>query len=59
VPSKALGPISLVGQPVVLSRTPSAMVSGAPEYSEHTDAILAEFGYSADEIAGFRTGGVI
>ncbi len=59
VESPALGPIKLVGQPFTLSRTPSRLVSGAPEYGEHTDAILGEFGYGADEIALFRKNGTI
>ena len=59
VESGALGPITLVGQPFTLSRTPSRLVSGAPEYGEHTDAILAEFGYGADDIARFRKNGTI
>jgi crotonobetainyl-CoA:carnitine CoA-transferase CaiB-like acyl-CoA transferase len=29
------------------------------EMGEDTDAVLAEHGYSADEIAGFRRAGVI
>ncbi len=48
VSSRALGEITLVGQPFALSRTPSALVSGAPEYGEHTDEILAELGFSVD-----------
>ena len=59
VKSAALGDITLVGQPVVLSRTPNRLVRGAPEYGEHTDEILAEFGYSTDEISGFRHAGTI
>src|SRR5262249_50202912 len=54
VESPALGRIELVGQPVTLSRTPSRLVSSAPEYGEHTDAILQELGYSSDEIAHLR-----
>lgn len=30
-----------------------------PGVGEHTDAVLAEFGYSADEIRRFRSGGVV
>ena len=59
VKSAALGEISLVGQPVIMSRTPNRLVSAAPEYSEHTDAILGEFGYSAGDIAKLRQSGTI
>jgi formyl-CoA transferase len=59
VTSPALGEITLVGQPFTLSRTPSRLVTGAPEYGEHTDAVLAEFGYSKDEIAQLRQAGAI
>jgi crotonobetainyl-CoA:carnitine CoA-transferase CaiB-like acyl-CoA transferase len=59
VTSPALGDITLLGQPVTLSRTPSRLVSSAPEYGEHADTILAEFGYSKDEIAHLRQAGVI
>ena len=59
VSSTALGQINLVGQPVTLSRTPSSLVSGAPEYGEHTDQILEEFGYSAADVARFRSAGTI
>jgi formyl-CoA transferase len=59
VKSAALGDITLLGQPFMLSRTPSRLVSGAPEYGEHTEGILAEFGYSQDDIAHLRQSGVI
>jgi crotonobetainyl-CoA:carnitine CoA-transferase CaiB-like acyl-CoA transferase len=59
VDSPALGSIKLVGQPVTLSRTPSRLVSSAPEYGEHTDDILTEFGYSSDDIARLRQAGTI
>jgi len=59
VESRALGSITLVGQPFTLSRTPSALVSGAPEFGEQTDDILAEFGYSTHEIAAFRDTGTV
>ena len=41
VPSRALGDITLIGQPVNLSRTKTTMVTGAPEYAEQADEILA------------------
>ncbi|MEY9156354.1 CoA transferase [Bradyrhizobium barranii subsp. apii] len=51
--------IRLVGQPVTLSRTPSKMVARPPEFGEHTDEVLKEFGLSADEIATLRNAKVV
>ena len=59
VQSPALGEIRLVGQPFTLSRTPSALASSAPEFGEHTDEILAEFGYTQAQIAKLRKSGAI
>jgi formyl-CoA transferase len=59
VDSPELGNIDLVGQPFTLSRTPSRLVAAAPEYGQHTDEILAEFGYGADEIGRLRDQGVV
>ena len=46
--------LSLVGQPVTLSRTPASLRQAAPDAGEHSDAILASLGYSAADIADFR-----
>ena len=54
VHSKKLGDIELVAQAVTLTRTPSTIVAPPPECGEHSDEVLAEFGYSADEIADLR-----
>src|ERR1700691_5035689 len=51
VPNAENRHIRLVGQPVTLSRTPSKMAVRPPEFGEQTEEVLAEFGFSADEIA--------
>jgi crotonobetainyl-CoA:carnitine CoA-transferase CaiB-like acyl-CoA transferase len=51
--------IKLPRQPFTLSRTPSALARRTPEFAEHTDEILAEFGFSEAEIKGFRERGSV
>ena len=41
-------------QPISLSRTPSEIVAPTPERGEHTDQVLAEFGFSEKDIAALR-----
>ncbi len=50
VTKKDKSKMRLVGQGVMLSRTPSRLVARPPELGEHTDAVLKEFGFSAREI---------
>lgn len=59
VVSSKLGSLTLVGQPVTLSETPSSLRTAPPELGEHTDEILAEFGYDAEAIGGFRRNGTV
>ncbi|MEE8395921.1 MAG: CoA transferase [bacterium] len=54
-----LGTISLVGQPVSLSRTPTRLRTAAPAAGEHGEAILGELGFNGEEIEGLRRDGVI
>jgi crotonobetainyl-CoA:carnitine CoA-transferase CaiB-like acyl-CoA transferase len=49
--------IALQRQPFRLTRTPSTLVRRTPEFAEHTEEILAEFGFSAEEIKEFRNRG--
>jgi formyl-CoA transferase len=56
VPHKVLGEVEVIGQPIELSRTPWSIRTATPEAGEHTDAILAELGYSTTEIAALRAG---
>lgn len=53
------GPAPVMETPLRLSRTPASVRGRAPVLGEHTDVILGELGYSAGEIASFRTEGVI
>ncbi len=46
--------MTLVGQPVTLSRTPSRLAARPPELGEHTDEILKEFGFSKRDIAALH-----
>jgi crotonobetainyl-CoA:carnitine CoA-transferase CaiB-like acyl-CoA transferase len=54
-----LGALQLVGQPVQLSRTPQRLCAAAPERGEHTDEILGELGYDAEQIARLRADNVV
>jgi len=53
-PKKDGAPLNLVAQPMTLSRTPSRMAVRPPDIGEHTDEVLKEFGFSADEISTLR-----
>jgi crotonobetainyl-CoA:carnitine CoA-transferase CaiB-like acyl-CoA transferase len=54
-----LGPVRLLGVPVRLAGTPGAPAGPPPALGEHTDAVLAEAGLSAPEIARLRQAGVV
>jgi crotonobetainyl-CoA:carnitine CoA-transferase CaiB-like acyl-CoA transferase len=53
------GEILVQAPPVTLSRTPGAVRRAAPTQGEHTDEVLAELGYSADEIKKLRDAGAV
>ena len=58
-PSHERGDIELVGQPIIMSRTPSRIRTPPPLMGEHTDEILRELGYDDERIAEFREAEVI
>jgi formyl-CoA transferase len=47
------------GIPIKFSRTPGAIKSTPPKFSQHGRDILAEFGYSDDEISALAEDGVL
>jgi formyl-CoA transferase len=59
VPTPEGGNLSLVGQPITLSRTPAKMRRTAGPAGEHNDEILRELGYGDADIANLRGANVI
>ena len=59
VDSTERGPTKLVGQPIIMSRTPSKIAAPPPTRGQHTDEVLGELGYGAGEIAALRESGVV
>lgn len=56
----APAPVRLLGLPIKLDRTPGdAARAPGPALGEHTDAVLAAAGYSADEIAALKESGAV
>jgi formyl-CoA transferase len=58
VESPRLGKQKLVGQPVIMSRTPSKIARATPKRGEHTEEILAELGFAKAELEKMKTAGV-
>jgi len=53
-------PVKLLGTPIKLSRTPAAPTRApGPALGQDTDDILAQAGYSAEEIAGLHEAGAV
>jgi crotonobetainyl-CoA:carnitine CoA-transferase CaiB-like acyl-CoA transferase len=54
-----LGHLRLLGPGVNMQRTQPKVCTAAPEHGQHTDEILAELGYLAEEIARFHREAVV
>ncbi len=53
------GRIEEVANPINLSKTPATIRMPAPEFSQHTEEILLELGYTWEDIERFKQQGVI
>jgi crotonobetainyl-CoA:carnitine CoA-transferase CaiB-like acyl-CoA transferase len=51
------GTLQVIRQPFTMSRTPGKIAMPTPERGEHTDEVLAEFGFSRDEIEALKKAG--
>ena len=57
---EALGPVKVVGIPVILSKTPGVVNPAAPEFGQHTEEVLIEIGgYNWEEVAQLKEEEVI
>jgi crotonobetainyl-CoA:carnitine CoA-transferase CaiB-like acyl-CoA transferase len=54
-----LGPVRTIGFPVKFSDTPVSVERGAPLLGEHTLEVLAELGYTDEEIEDLTRGGAV
>jgi crotonobetainyl-CoA:carnitine CoA-transferase CaiB-like acyl-CoA transferase len=59
IPTPDGGTVKQVGISLKLSDTPGQVRSLAPRQFEHTDAVLQELGYSAEDIDRLQRGGVV
>jgi formyl-CoA transferase len=59
VKHRELGEMRIQRPPVTLSRTPASVRTAAPDIGEHTDEVLGELGFSAEDIAGLRRDNVV
>jgi crotonobetainyl-CoA:carnitine CoA-transferase CaiB-like acyl-CoA transferase len=55
--SQERGEVELVGQPILMSRTPSRITTPPPTAGQHSEDLLTEIGLSKDEITAMRASG--
>ncbi|HEX5319049.1 MAG TPA: CoA transferase, partial [Stellaceae bacterium] len=53
------GPVTMLGFPVKFAEAPCELRLPAPELGADTDAVLAELGYSLDEVSALRSAGAV
>ena len=53
------GPVEVIANPVKLSKTPETIRALGPEFSQHTEEVLLEIGYTWEDIDQFKQQGVI
>jgi len=53
------GPMEVVANPVNLSKNPATVRLPAPEFGQHTEEVLLEYGYTRENIAQFKEQGII
>jgi crotonobetainyl-CoA:carnitine CoA-transferase CaiB-like acyl-CoA transferase len=53
------GKVPIIASPINLSETPATYRKPAPEFSQHTEEIMLEYGYGWEDIAHFKDKGVI
>ncbi|HZU77971.1 MAG TPA: CoA transferase, partial [Dehalococcoidia bacterium] len=51
--------VPMVGVPVIMSKTPGRIRGIGPEFGQHTEEVLLEFGFTWDEIGELAEAGVI
>ena len=54
-----LGSVATLGSPIKFSETPGEVSRGAPLLGEHTREVLAEYGYSDDEVEALINQGAV
>jgi len=53
------GRIEVIANPIKLSQTPATIRMSAPEFGQHTEEVLLEYGYTWEDLAQFKERGVI
>ena len=59
VDNKKAGKSKAIGMPIKFSDTNANTEIGAPNFGQHTDEILVQFGYSANQIKDYKDKGIV